>query len=349
MRSQPWRILIVDDNEMNRNMLSRRLDRKGFVVTVTSGARMLAERIKQDAVDLLLLDIAMPDIDGFEALQQLRKEYSRVELPVIMVTAKNQSEDIIRAFDSGANDYLTKPIDFPVALARIQTHLSIKEAEQSSREREQGRIGQDLHDDLGQHLTGIAFMSKLLERKLADQSQAEAADAAKIVHEVNEAINKTRELSRGLLTVSSEAEGLMSTLERWTDEVRDRYGIACRFICQQPVLVYDDHLATHLFRIAQEGVNNAIKHARPTRIDITLEQLHGVIAMSIRDNGVGLPKDLENSAGIGMRIMKHRAKMIGGTLQVKPCLDGGTVITCHLEAGLVHTNQDRGMRFGEAL
>src|SRR2546430_761767 len=105
------KILLVEDNEMNRDMLARRLSRKGYEIGVADTAQGLVERIKEDHVDLVLLDIEMPEISGIDALRILRKAYSATELPVIMVTAKNQSEDIIAALDSGANDYLTKPID----------------------------------------------------------------------------------------------------------------------------------------------------------------------------------------------------------------------------------------------
>ena len=137
MKPQTNRLLIVDDNEMNRDMLARRLARKGYDVLVANGAHELVERVKQDGVDLVLLDIEMPEITGLDALRILRKVYPAAELPVIMVTAKNQSEDIVTALDLGANDYLTKPIDFPVAVARISTQLAHKRAQEALKESEE--------------------------------------------------------------------------------------------------------------------------------------------------------------------------------------------------------------------
>jgi diguanylate cyclase (GGDEF)-like protein/PAS domain S-box-containing protein len=131
MTSQPCRILIVDDNEMNRDMLARRLERQGYVVRVAEGARSLLERIQGEPEDLVLLDIEMPGISGLDALQTLRGCYSPIQLPIIMATAKDRSEDIVKALDLGANDYLTKPIDFPVALARIRTQVALKKAEEA--------------------------------------------------------------------------------------------------------------------------------------------------------------------------------------------------------------------------
>jgi diguanylate cyclase (GGDEF)-like protein/PAS domain S-box-containing protein len=137
MNSKPNRLLIVDDNEMNRDMLARRLTRKGYTVSLADSARGLEDRIKQERADLVLLDIEMPEISGLDALSVIRKTYSPAQLPVIMVTARNQSEDIVIALELGANDYLTKPVDFPVALARIGTQLSYKHAEQALRESEE--------------------------------------------------------------------------------------------------------------------------------------------------------------------------------------------------------------------
>ena len=137
MNARPRRLLIVDDNEMNRDMLARRLARKGYAIGLAESAKELLERVKQDAVDLVLLDIEMPQISGLDALKALREHYSQAELPIIMVTAKNQSDDIVTALDLGANDYLTKPIDFPVAVARIGTQLSHKQAQEALKESEE--------------------------------------------------------------------------------------------------------------------------------------------------------------------------------------------------------------------
>jgi diguanylate cyclase (GGDEF)-like protein/PAS domain S-box-containing protein len=137
MSSQQTNLLIVDDNEMNRDMLARRLARKGYGIGVAESARQLLDRVKRDGIDLVLLDIEMPYISGLEALQILREAFSPIELPIIMVTAKDQSEDVVKALELGANDYVTKPIDFPVALARIGTQLSHKRAQEALKESEE--------------------------------------------------------------------------------------------------------------------------------------------------------------------------------------------------------------------
>ncbi|MEO8578149.1 MAG: sensor histidine kinase, partial [Gemmatimonadales bacterium] len=194
--------------------------------------------------------------------------------------------------------------------------------------REQRQIGQELHDGLGQHLTGIAFMSKVLEQKLSSARADEAADAAKIVRLVNEAINKTRELSRGLLPVVSNADGLMGALQRWAAEVEDLFQIQCEFVCPEPVLIPDVGMATHLFHIAQEAVNNALRHADPRRIVITVERTESSARISIEDDGTGMSAATADPPGLGLRIMSYRANIIGGSLDVHPGFGGGTVVRC---------------------
>jgi PAS domain S-box-containing protein len=194
--------------------------------------------------------------------------------------------------------------------------------------REQRRIGQDLHDGLGQHLTGIAFMSKVLEQKLEERSLPEAADAAKIVKLVNEAINSTRELARGLLPVVSEAHGLMSALEQWANEVENLFRISCWFQCGEPVLIHDDTQAAHLYHIAQEAVNNAIKHGGARHIVIRLSEANGSATLMIQDDGKGFSREAAHQSGMGLRIMSYRARMIGGSLEIQPAPGCGMLVTC---------------------
>ena len=121
-------VLVVDDNEMNRDMLSRRLQRKGCDVTVAGDGELALELIRDHQFDLVLLDVMMPGLNGLEVLKTLRETHTAIDLPIIMVTAHRESEDIVKALTLGANDYVTKPLDFPVVLARVQTQLALKRA-----------------------------------------------------------------------------------------------------------------------------------------------------------------------------------------------------------------------------
>ncbi len=200
--------------------------------------------------------------------------------------------------------------------------------------REQRRIGQDLHDGLGQHLTGVAFMSKVLEQRLREKNLPEAAEAAKIVALVNQAIHRTRDLSRGLLPVLADARGLMNALERLALEVEDLFQVSCRFECAQPVLIPESATATHLYHIAQEAVNNSLKHGHPSNIVIRMAGGREPI-LQVFDDGVGgygnWPAP-QGNRGMGLLIMGYRAKMIGGDLQIRSRPEGGTSVCCAFPA-----------------
>ena len=194
--------------------------------------------------------------------------------------------------------------------------------------REQRRIGQDLHDGLGQHLTGIAFLTKVHERALAEKELPDSANAAKIVTLVNEAIQKTRELAHGLMPVPAQSHGLMAALQQWAAEVEDVFHITCRFECDDAVLVADDTVANHLYLIAQEAVHNAIKHGNARNVVIGLRAGVDEGALTVRDDGHGLPTVLPSQAGMGFRTMRGRAAIIGGTLHAHRADGGGTLVMC---------------------
>jgi len=122
------RILVIDDTEENRELLERRLSRRGYEVALANDGESGLERLAAESFDLVLLDVMMPGIDGFEVLRRIRIERGPSDLPVIMATALNQPEDVVRAFDAGANDFVSKPFELPVVLARLRTHLSVKRA-----------------------------------------------------------------------------------------------------------------------------------------------------------------------------------------------------------------------------
>jgi signal transduction histidine kinase len=194
---------------------------------------------------------------------------------------------------------------------------------------EQRRIGHDLHDGLGQHLTGIAFMSKLMEQRLAAKTIPEAEDARKIAGLVNKAIGWTRDLARGLAPVDlDQEEGLASALKQLTEGTSELYGAPCRFEISGDSHFRNPTVAIHLYRIAQEALNNAIKHARPRSIVVQLTSTKGEIRISVEDDGKGFDPISVRTGGMGLRIMNYRAKMISGQLEVRKRPGGGTVVAC---------------------
>ena len=192
--------------------------------------------------------------------------------------------------------------------------------------REQQRIGQDLHDGLGQHLTGITFLTKALERKLTAKSPAEATEAAEIGRLVMQALSQTRNLARGLFPVELERNGLVSALQELAASFERLYHIECSFICAAGVQITNNVLATHLFRIVQEAINNSVKHGKAQTIRVTLAGEAERTVLTITDNGSGFDPAIR-SDGLGLKIMQYRARRIGGTFDIQARAEGGTTVT----------------------
>jgi PAS domain S-box-containing protein len=193
--------------------------------------------------------------------------------------------------------------------------------------REQQRIGQDLHDGLGQHLTGITFLTKVLERKLVTKAPDEAKEAAEVGRLVLQALAQTRNLARGLFPAEVERNGLVAALRELAGSVERTCGIRCTLQAHEGVTVHDNVLATHVFRIAQEAINNSVKHAKAKHIQVTLGPGGDKIELTVTDDGIGfLPQ--AKMDGLGLRIMHYRARRIGGTLEVAAVEKGGTKVTC---------------------
>jgi PAS domain S-box-containing protein len=197
-------------------------------------------------------------------------------------------------------------------------------------EAERQRIGQDLHDGLGQLLTGLGYLSSALQRKLSDKALPEAQDAAVISGHLKEAISLTRSLARGLCPVGLQADGLTAAMRELAAMTEETCHLRCLFRSSRPVPLRDAATATHLYRIAQEAVNNAVRHGRAKRIDIDLSSRPEGVFLTVEDDGAGIPADHAGHGGMGLRIMDYRARAIGGRLEIGPRDGGGTRVLCRV-------------------
>jgi two-component system CheB/CheR fusion protein len=196
---------------------------------------------------------------------------------------------------------------------------------------EQRRIGQDLHDSLGQELTALSLLADNLAHSLTDKGPQTAA-LDKIIAGLKRAQAQVRELSQGLMPVDVDPEGLMAALRELAKRSTSA-DVACRFSCQQQVLVDDNAAATHLFRIAQEAVHNALKHSKAKAIDINLAHKDGQITLQVKDNGVGIKKTDLEKAGLGLTSLRYRADLINARLDITSGDNGGTLVSCSVTAG----------------
>jgi signal transduction histidine kinase len=212
----------------------------------------------------------------------------------------------------------------------IAERVRLEKAVLEITERERRAIGHDLHDGLSQHLTGTALVAQALVGRLASRSQADAAEMQKIVALVETGIEQTRSLANGLLLAEIDRDGLEAALNELAGSLRAQFRLEGVFTCAAPVNLDENGTATHLYRIAVEAARNAVRHGRCRRVGLDLRADNGNLVLTVTDDGSGLPPPGQRGDGLGLRIMAHRAAMIGAIFSVEAQPSGGTVVACRL-------------------
>ncbi len=207
-------------------------------------------------------------------------------------------------------------------------------------ERERQRIGQELHDSIGQQLAGIKFMTEVLEEKLSGKSLPEASYAAKITTHVRQATDQARNLAKGLHPVDLDASGLTSALGELSETTKNLFGVSCTFKCDESVLIDDTVVAINLYRIAQEAVTNAIRHGKAKNVLVELSSSGDRSTLTVENDGLDFPELQAECKGMGLKIMDYRAEMIGGSLNIRKGDNGGTIVTCVFQNKRTNNNAE---------
>jgi signal transduction histidine kinase len=204
-------------------------------------------------------------------------------------------------------------------------------------DREQQRLGQELHDGLCQHLTAVACMARSMALRLKNHRVIEVGDIEKIAQLVNDAATNTRDLSRALHRIDVDAVGLIDALQDLVN--REIWKIPCRLEVKPSFHMEDDAAAAQLYLIAREAVINANKHAQAREIVIAVGSWRKGIVLSVTDDGVGFQNELNSTSGLGLSIMKYRARSIGGRLEIESPKKGGTRVACYLPHSALQSNR----------
>jgi signal transduction histidine kinase len=251
--------------------------------------------------------------------------------------------DGVRDFGEGKTDAPSVPGggdevgELSAAFTAMAAKLREREAGQVRLEREvleiseseRRRIGHDLHDSMGQRLTAASMATNALVAALKADAPSLAERGEDIGRQLRDAIAEARSLSHGLAPVALVDDGLMAALDTLAESA-NRGGVRCVFECPEPVQVADEAVAGQFYRIAQEAVNNALKHATPSEIRIGLERRGGALVLEVDDDGEGFDESAPGGAGIGLRVMRYRARLIGGALEIGSAPAGGSRISCRV-------------------
>lgn len=252
-------------------------------------------------------------------------------LSAVVSARQRLLEDLARARD----DLEIRVRDRTADLSRANASLSRVLQERSrlekelldAGERERQRLGRDLHDDLGQLLTGIGFLSSAVEKKLSVQMRPESRALLEIRGLVQEAIAKTRILSLGLTPVSLGEGGFVGALRELAGVTERVFTVPCAVQCREAIEIDDPQTATNLYRIAQEAISNAVRHGGAKHIVISLALEGDRLRLAVRDDGTGFSENHEAQEGLGLSIMRYRAELVGGALEVSSS-SGGTTVAC---------------------
>jgi len=331
-------LLLIEDSDDDALLIERELARNYQVISSrVQSAEEFDQALTNTNPHIIIADYTLPAFSALSALQFLTMKNK--DVPFIVVSGRVGEDTAVQVMKAGADDYICKDNLarlLPAVERECREALLRQEArsEQLRLEREileisteaQKRIGRDLHDNLGQLLTGIAFRAKVLEEKLQDSEASK--DTSAIVDLINQAISQTRELAKGLCPVEIGESGLNDALTTLAESSQQLFGIPCSFTSQGPQQLSEPE-ATHFYYIAREAVTNAARHANCKTISIELNMETEMTILTITDDGTGMTDESEGS-GLGLKLMKYRAHLIQGSLDIESKPAKGTEISCRV-------------------
>ena len=349
-------ILVVDDNADNRNILCRRLIKNGYDIFESTDSSGVLERLEKEKIDLILLDIMMPEVDGFDLLKQIRNDYSPYEMPVIMVTALVEDEAVITALKCGANDYIMKPLNFSVVLARIKTQLKLSRFEKkfSQEARTKSDFLARMSHEIRTPLNSILGVSDLILEKSCDNqirkyAQIQQRSGEVLMSIIDDILDFTKG-DEGKLCLQSIDFELKEALQSCADVMRLRVeekGIKFELVFENGLSKYFRGDVDRLKQILINLIGNAFKFTEKgsIQLNVSQESVHEsgcVLLFAVKDTGIGVPKEnfgqifkkfeqgLKSTAqnyggtGLGLPICKNLIELMGGKIWIESEIGEGS-------------------------
>lgn len=359
--TSPGEILIVEDTPASLQLLSDLLSQASYSVRQAQDGEMALLSASQRPPELVLLDIRMPGISGYEVCRQLKANPRTRDVPVIFLSALHETEDKVSGFNLGAVDYIAKPYHPDEVLARVHTHIELQrlraglekrvqerttahrlaeerlqeltEFLQTVREEERKRIAREIHDELGQSLTALRIDLAWLRGKCADGDPRIADKLASAFQTTVKTLDTVRRISEDLRPGMLDDLGLAAAIQHHAGKFSERTGIPCRLSMNRDEFEVSDILATAVFRIVQEALTNVARHAAASHVSIAITDTGQAIELSVQDDGRGMDAAAPaTTKTFGLLGMRERAKMLGGRLDIASEPGKGT----RIEAWLPH-------------
>lgn len=356
----PGEILIVEDTPASLQLLSELLTQAGYCVRQAQDGEMALVSAGERPPELVLLDIRMPGIDGYEVCRRLKADSSTRDVPVIFLSALHEPEDKVNGFKLGAVDYIEKPFHPDEVLARVRTHIELRrlrmgleqrvrertadhrQAEeklqaswrqlqelteflQTVREEERTRIAREIHDELGQALTALRIDLAWLRGKCGGDDQRSADKLASAYNLVVKTLDAVRRISEDLRPGMLDQLGLAAAIQHYVAKFSERTGIPCKLSLNREEFEIGDKMATAVFRLVQEALTNVARHASAGSATVQIAEENDAIQLAVQDDGCGLapPSDKKTFGLLGMR---ERVKMLGGDFEIASVPGVGTTI-----------------------
>lgn len=336
-------VLIVDDDPTAREALVAILEGEGYELEQAKDGIQALGMLKQIQPDLILLDVMMPAMDGFEVCRRIRATPPLAEVPIILLTALDDRDSLLRGIESGADDFLSKPPDRRELIARVRTitrlnryRILMEQRENirrmaervvAAQEEERQRISRELHDDLGQALTTHLITLRNLQQDLSLPGQNLFERLQSLYSQSYEIFVKIRSIARDLRPPVLDALGLKVAMQTYCAEFTRRTHLPVIFEVEDSLPELPDAHNITLYRTLQEALTNVIKHAHASQVWVDLGMDDDQVTLTIQDNGIGFVEEKPASSGIGLAGLRERITIAGGTLTVSSTPKRGTILS----------------------
>lgn len=337
-------LLIVDDNASARETLIAMLESENYQIELAQDGFQALQMLNKLQPDLILLDVMMPGMDGYEVCRRIRATPLLAEVPIILLTALDDRASLLKGIEVGADDFLSKPVDRYELTARVRTitrlnrYRTLMEQRENlnkmtarlvaAQEEERQRISRELHDDLGQALTTQMISLRNLQDDLSAPPKVLFERLQALHVQSYEIFVKIRRLAQDLRPPVLDALGLKVSMQTYCAEFTRRTHLPISFEVDDALPPLPDVYNITLYRVLQEALNNIVKHAQASKVwvDLSMED-ERLVTLTIQDNGMGFEPERSTSGGMGLTNMNERVSIAGGRLSINSLPKRGTILS----------------------